>query len=68
MRMTSKKTLIILERAGIPLKVYQALPSGTKISISTQCRRWGKTVKDFPQYFDPLVVWIKQGQKNQLDK
>ena len=62
--MTTKKTLIVLERAGIPLKIYQDLPSGTKIAISTQCRRWGKTVNDFPQYFDPLVVWLKQGIKD----
>ena len=68
MRMTSKKTIMVLERAGIPLKVYQDLPTGIKISISTQCRRLGKTVNDFSEHFDPLVVWLKQGHRNQPHK
>lgn len=63
--MATNKTKAILEMAGIPLDVYERLPSMTKIAVATQCRRWGKTVKDFPQYFDPLVVWIKTGKEAQ---
>ena len=58
--MTTAKTKQVLVQAGIPLEVYEKLPSGTKIAISTQCRRWGKTRQDWPEYFDPLVIWRNQ--------
>jgi hypothetical protein len=58
--MTTAKTKQVLSQAGIPLEVYETLPKWTKLTISTQCRRFGKTRQDWPEYFDPLVIWMNQ--------